>query len=442
MTDSPASNLFHQSSAARQRGDRKASMRLIQACIRTDPSLPGPWYNLASDLADRGDRIAAVAALRRVLETKPDEPYTLNNLGWNLQILGRYGEAFEALTRAAEVAPDLPLVWSNLSLTHASLRHRFEAIDCARKAVALAPDDSQHHMALAFALMLDGKWSEGMREYGWRFQYKSPEYLRYPMPLWDGEPVETLFIPAEQGFGDSIQFSRFIPFAVKRAKRVVVGVQETLADLFRATFPEVEVLAMPTPIPPADAFCPMLSLPVALAFNDVTLANTPPAPIAAVTPRPVDARKRVAIVWAGSPEQENDHNRSSTVEDFLTLYETPGLQLYSVQVGDRARDCRKYDPLIIDLSHRLRDFSDTAALLGTMDAVVTVCTAVAHLAGSIGVPTHVALPRHGPHFVWGYPQPEMTTTGETTPWYPSMRLYRQDKPGDWRTVLKRIARKI
>ena len=443
---SPAANLFHQSEAARQRGDRAASLRLIRACLKVDPSMPGPWYNLASDLATKGDRDGAVAALRRVLEVHPNEPYSLTNLGWNLQILGRPEEALEPLVTATYAAPHLPLGWSNLSLTHSSLRHAGEAITCARKAVELAPEDPQHHMALAFALMLDGQWAEGLREYEARFPYKMPEFLNYPMPRWDGKPVGTLLIMAEQGFGDTIQFCRYVRLAARRCQKVIVCLQEQLANLRLFDVGRnagVEVITMPAPIPEADAFCPMVSLPSALGLSDAEVPAvgygmpvwTPPLP--GQLPGS-GGRKSIGIVWAGSPDQDNDHHRSATIEDFLGLTEsTSAVQLYSLQVGDRAAECRPYDPLVIDLAPRIRDFTDTAALMVQMDAVVSVCTAGAHLAGALGVSTHIVLPRHGQHFVWGYPSG--AAGGDTTPWYPSARLYRQERVGDWRSVIKQVA---
>lgn len=440
-----AVNLFHQSEAARKRGDRGAAVRLIRACIQMDPTLPGPWYNLAADLANDGEREAAVACLRRVLETHPDQPHALTNLGWNLQTMGRSEEALKPLLWAVSAAPELPLGWCNLSLVHASLRDAQSAIACGRAAVERAPEDAQCHMALAFALMLDGQWAEGLREYEWRFQYKMPEFLAYPMPRWDGTPVETLLVTAEQGYGDTIQFSRFIRLAAERCKRVIVCLQEQLVPL-RLFGEGVEVITMPAPLPSADAFCPMVSLPLALGLSD---KETPRIPAlgrrrdllytgahAGALPDS-GGRKRVGIIWAGSGDQDNDHHRSATVEDFLGLTEAVGVQLYSLQVGDRAPECRGYDPLIIDLAPRIRDFSDTAALMNQMDAVVSVCTAGAHLAGALGVKTHILLPRHGQHFVWGYPSG--AAGGDTTPWYPSARLYRQERVGDWRSVVKQVA---
>jgi ADP-heptose:LPS heptosyltransferase len=143
-------------------------------------------------------------------------------------------------------------------------------------------------------------------------------------------------------------------------------------------------------------------------------------------------RKKIGIIWAGSPDQENDHHRSASVGDFLGLYAAEGVQLYSFQVGDRAKECRSVAPLVIDLAPKIRDFTDTAALMLQMDAIVTVCTSTAHLAGVLGVPVHIVLPRHGQHFVWGH-------SGSTTPWYPSARLHRQERIGDWGPVIRGVA---
>jgi len=433
-----AVNLFHQSEAARKRGDRGVAKKLIQAALAVDDTLPGAWYNLGSDLHNAGDKLGAVAALRRCEELAGAEPYSLTNLGWNLQLTGQFDAAYEVLTRAIAANPDLPLAWSNRSLAHNSLHNPTRAIYDARKAVELAPDEAQHHMALAFALMMDGQWAEGLREYEWRFPYKMPEFLSYPMPRWDGGYVDTLFVPAEQGLGDTLQFGRFVEWAAVRVGKLIVSVQEEIAPLIAVALRGLEnvvTLEMPCAVPAADAFCPVMSLPVALGLPDSAIAALP-TPWLSGAHAPAQHlhrdRKKIGIIWAGSADQDNDHHRSATVEDFLGLYEAKGVQLYSFQVGDRAKECRKYAPLVIDLSPRIRDFTDTAALMCEMDAVVTVCTATAHLAGSLGLKTHIVLPRHGQHFVWGH-------AGSETPWYPTARLHRQERIGDWASVISSVA---
>lgn len=434
-----AVNLFHQSEAARKRGDKGVAKKLIQAALAVDDTLPGAWYNLGSDLHNEGNRVAAIAALRRCEELAGDEPYSLTNLGWNLQLEGRFEEALEVLTRAIAANTELPLAWSNRSLTHNSLRHPYHSILDAREAVRLAPDDAQHHMALAFALMMDGQWAEGLKEYEWRFQYKMPEFLSYPMPRWNGEYVETLFVPAEQGLGDTLQFGRFVEWAAARVGKLIFSMQEELAPLFERTGirpQNVEIRRMPCAVPAADAFCPLMSLPVTLEWCDSEIPSTDADWLSSqrkAGPQiPPTDRKKIGIIWAGSADQDNDRHRSATVEDFLGLYEAKGVQLYSFQVGDRAKECRKYAPLVIDLSSRIRDFTDTAALMCEMDATVSVCTSTAHLAGSLGLKTHIVLPRHGQHFVWGH-------SGSETPWYPTARLHRQERIGDWASVISSVA---
>ena len=439
MSIEAATNLFHQANAARERGDRKAAMRLLASSIVEDETLPGPWFNLASEFHNDGDKRAAVAALRRTTELSPEEVYSSTNLGWNLQMEGQYEEAIEHLEQAVLLRPDLPLGWSNLCLAYNAVHKADLAILAGRKAVECDTKDPQHHMALAFALMMDGQYAEGLKEYEWRFHYKMPEFLSYPIPLWRGEKVKKLFIPGEQGLGDMIQFARYLGLAAERADEVIVGVHTELFDLMDdySSFEENVIFAeMPCVIPGADAFCPIMSLPVALGLSD---AQVPAVDCywlrdEAVEARAVPAteRKKVGIVWAGSAEQDNDHNRSASIQDFLELYRAPGIQLYSFQVGDRAKECRPLNPLVFDLSPKIRNFVDTASFLKEMDVVVTVCTSVAHLAGTMGIRTHIVLPRRGQHFVWEH-------SGETTLWYDSVVLHRQAIAGDWASVLKQVS---
>ena len=437
-----AVNLFHQADAARKRGDNRAAKSYLAACLQIDDTVAGGWFNLGVDAQNAGSRELAVALWRRCVELVPDEPKSRTNLAWNLQIAGHYGEAISQARRAMELAPELPLGWANMSLALTVQRDAQAAITAARRAVRLDPSDWQFQMALAFALMFDGQWAEGLRLYEARFPYKLPEFLSYPMPKWDGSPIDTLFIPAEQGLGDTIQFGRYVPLAAKRCKRVVLAVQRELAPLLRAgvvngfeLVDNVEIVTLPVELPVADAFCAMMSLPVAMGLSDEEILEVEPSWWTWCRPSeslPPTSRRKIGIVWAGSTEQENDRYRSSTVEDFLGLYECPGIQLYSFQVGDRARECRAAGPLIQDLSGQIRDFSDTAVLIRQMDAVVTVCTSVAHLSGALGVPTHIALPRQGQHFIWQH-------GNRYTPWYPSVRLHRQWRRGDWNDPIAEIA---
>ena len=442
MMDETAVNLFQQSEAARKRGDAGAAKKLVQSALLVDEDVPGAWYNLSTDYHHHRQLDAAIASIKRCVEISVPMPQSWTNLGWNLQVAGRHQEAFDALVKATDLGPDMHLGWMNLCLSATSL-HKPEDIAYGRRAVELAPDDPASHMALAFALMLRGFWAEGLKEYEWRFRYKLPEFLNYPMPKWEGQYVDTLFIPSEQGLGDTLQFGRFVSLAAERVGRVIMCAQEELASLVRHPWapgcPQIEILTMPAPIPKADAFCPMMSLPVAMELEDCEVPDVPAkwfwTPESSLALKPVTKRRKIGICWAGSPDQDNDRHRSAMIEDFLGLYDRAGIQLYSLQVGDRARECRPYSGLVHDLSSKIRDFSDTADFIQQMDAVVTVCTAVAHLSGALGVPTHVILPRHGQHFVWGH-------HGRITPWYPAVRLYRQERMGDWRSVIEEVVESL
>ena len=433
-----AINLFHQADAARARGDKSAARKLTQASLQVDPDITGSWFNLASDFHNEGDRDAAVACLRRIFEVVPNEPRTLTNIGWNLIGLARHREAVTYLEMAITSDPTASLPWCNLSLAYNALGEGEKAIQAARESVRLDPPSHHNRMTLSFALMQAGYWQEGLKEYESRFHYKLPEFLNYPIPKWDGDPVDLLFIPAEQGFGDMLQFGRYIPLAAKRCKRVMVCIAHELESLINAQPKPANVtfVTMPAAIPKdASAFVPVMSLPVALGLKDSEIPTAEcswfPKPTIRQTLNPVN-RKKIGIIWGGSPEQDNDMFRSANVNAMLGLYQAPNIQLYSLQVGDRAKEIRGLNPLVIDLSPKIRDFSDTAQFMLQMDAVVSVCTSTAHLAGCLGMPTHVILPCHGQHFVWGH--------GHTdTPWYPTMKLYHQERLHDWQKPIEEVS---
>ena len=438
--DPSAVRLFHQSESERKLGEVVNAKKLLQETLRHEPRMPGAWFNLGNDFHNEKKKVAAVACFRRALELVPDEFHCLVNLGWNLQQLGKSAEAIIPMLKASELNPNDPKPLMNLCLAYSSLGSLEIAIECGRGATFHGPHDPINHMALAFALMLNGEYKEGLEEYEWRFPYKMREYLTYPMPKWDGTPVDHLFIAGEQGFGDVIQFGRYIPLAAKRCRHVTVCIHEEIVPIvLAAKIPNVTVVPMPSHVPDCQAYCPIMSLPVALGLSDHDIPRVESNWFAdhfhLIKPAPQEGRKKVGIVWSGSPEQDNNEHRSCRLEDLFELYKVPGIQLYSFQIGDRAADCRGYDPLVQDLSKRVRDFADTASMMVQMDAMVTVCTSSAHLAGALGVPVHIMLPKRGQHFIWGI-------SDKTTPWYPSARLYRQHKMGDWSWVIDEIAESL
>lgn len=452
----PAQNLYQQAHAAYQRKDNLAGKRLLAASFLVSRSLPGPWFHLGTVFSELDKRPhAAIAANRRAVELLPNDAFLLTNLGWSLYQVGRYEEALAWIDRAISVSPNSYLQWTDKALIEIALRD--SGVASAARALALAPGDIQAQMAYAFACSFAGRVYEGLLAYESRIPGKMPEFMAYPLPRWDGAPVNHLFIAAEQGLGDTLMFGRFFKRASRLVDKITLCVQPELVRLFSVYFDKLDIknvtiLRMPGGIPTdADAYCPIMSLPTTMAdaeakedyedtkksecgafvwtdndkdgyilgFEAAYLRDV----VSDLAEEPIGIRKQIGIVWAGSPEQDVDDQRSTTPETFLQLYDAPGIELISLQFGKRKYDLEPYGPLIYDGTDGIRDMYDTAKVIAKLDAVVTVCTSVAHLALALGVPTYIILPRHGQHWVWGY--------GDKSIWYPDALLFRQEVMGRW-----------
>jgi hypothetical protein len=315
-----------------------------------------------------------------------------------------------------------------------------------RRAIRLAPNYAEAHKNLAHSLLRGGQFAEGWREYEWRWQCREFPRLPYTQPAWDGSPLEgrTLLLCAEQGLGDTIQFVRYAPLLKRRGGRTVVAAQKPLLPLL-AGCPGIDALAdRDAAPPPYDVFAPLLSLP--------RLLGTTPADVPAEVPylqarpdlverwreelRPLDGF-RVGIAWRGSPGYRMDRLRSFPLSHFEPLARLPGVRLVSLQKGPGVEQLRELDGRfpVVDLAGRLDEasgpFMDTAAVMRNLDLVVSCDTAVAHLAGALGVPVWLAL-SCAPEWRW-------LVGREDSPWYPTMRLFRQESAGAWEDVFRRMA---
>ena len=434
MTQDAGANLYEQSNAAYRRSDKTAGRRLLNAAFDVNRDIPGPWYQLAVVLAEEQKHEAAVACLRRAVELMPNSHHVLTNLSWELYKIGRYEEAYKAVLDAVAADPKAPLGWTDKALIEIAL-HR-SGVESASTALALDPSELQAQMAYAFAAAFEGDLYNALLAYESRIPGRMPEFQSYPIPRWDGSRIKKLFVAAEQGLGDTIQFARYLVETTLYVEEVVLCVQKELITLFRDAFenrPEIKFTPMPAAIPTdAQAYIPIMSLPVILAdlnecVKDDEQANLYIGPV--VNDSYMDhmypeynvknpGRYKVGIVWAGSPDQEENHNRSANPVDFLRLYDVPGIELVSLQFGKRKYDLEPLHPLILDGTQGIVDMRGTAKVLRGLDAVVTVCTSVAHLALALGVETYVVLPRHGQHWVWGH--------GQRCDWYRRVRLFRQE----------------
>jgi hypothetical protein len=324
-----------------------------------------------------------------------------------------------------------------------------EAVPLLRRALALRPDDPEKHWNLALALLKRGDYAEGWREYEWRWQrHKNERPLRpFAQPFWRGEAVEgkTVLLYAEQGFGDTLQFLRYVPHVQALGARVVLEVQRpllTLATAFAHTLPQaVTVIAQGDPLPAFDAHVPLMSLPTAFATTLATvpapLRFTPPA-----LPRWPGRPLRIGIAWAGNPKHLRDRERSVPAEALLPLFAAPNCTWISLQTGPAATQLARLGVAI--KQPPLADFLDTAAVIDTLDLVLSVDTVVAHLAASQGAPTWLLLP-FASDWRWLLPT-WRAADGAQNPWYPNARLFRQRELPDgrpqadlWQPVIAEVA---
>ena len=406
--------------------------------------------NLGSALKDDGQTDEAIAAFRRALDLAPDHRVAHFNLGNALRGQGRMDEAAESYRRAITLRPNSPEALINLGVVHRS-QGDLDAADAAdRQAIDLRPDFQEAHFNLSQILLLKGAFAEGWREYEWRLRadgHKTRRRPEFPQPRWQGEDIagKTLLLHVEQGLGDLLHFARFVPIVAKRGARVVVEVYQPLARLFAALPGVAQVVVHGEPLPPFDVQLPMMSLAGVLGVDrDSIPAEVPylvaePSWAAAWKGRLGDGAKgrAVGVVWAGSPTHQADRARSIAAAKLLPRLAMPGVRLVSLQKVPREGDAAVIAALggtALDLGPDLADFADTAGLMAHLDLVISVDTAVAHLAGALGRPVWTLIPV-APDWRW-------MTGRDDSPWYPSMRLFRQTRPDDWGPTIDRLVKEL
>ena len=377
---------------------------------------------------------------------QPDFSAVYSNLGSVYRHLLEFAQARQTLKRAALLQPDNDGAYYNLGNLEKENSNAAGAVAMFRWALYCAPEKAMFHWNLSLALLADGQLGEGFAEYEWRWETESfPTKKReFDKPEWDGQPLEgrTLFLIAEQGIGDALQFLRFVPDAVKHAQsgkkkgRIILEAHEEVIDLYSEYADMVELVPRtPGAEPEFDCHFAQLSLPLVLDVK--TLDDLPKAPYINVIGKdrfPVpglnDAQLNAGIVWGGNPAFAGDNIRSSSVEHYAPLFGLQGIQCYSLQKGPREADLSKAPKSLIRLSPDIKSFADTVSIVRQLDVTVTTCTSVAHLVGAMGAPVFVLL-SHNADWRW-------LQHRDDSPWYPSARLFRQTRPGDWAGVIERV----
>jgi len=419
-----------------------------RSAVRLKPDYADAHNNLGLALQAVGRHEEAIASCQKTLALRPDHAGAHNNMGLAFEALNRHDDAIASYRKATALRPDYAEAHSNLGNgLQALLRHE-EAIACYERAQAIASESADAHWGESLARLALGDFAAGWQKYEWRWRTTlfAPRKRDLRRPLWLGEPDlagKRILLHAEQGLGDTLQFARYAPLVTARGGKVTLLVQPAVKPLLETLAGVDAVVAEAVPPRAYDFHCPLLSLP--LAFR--TTLETVPAAVPYLSPPASKitqwrstlsdlGRPIVGVAWSGNPTHRNDRNRSIALPRLAALLSTPRVQFVSIQkeLRDHERELLGSFPALTHLGEKLEDFADTAAVVSQLDLVVTVDTAAAHLAGSLAKPVWVLLP-YAPDWRW-------LLHREDSPWYPTMRLFRQTKPGDWESVIARVAHEL
>jgi Tfp pilus assembly protein PilF len=405
------------------------------------PDVAQGHNNLGVLLRRQGKTQAAVACYRRGLELAPGDGGLYSNLGNALRELGHLEESVAALRRAVELQPDSASFAFNLALALRDARRLDEALPLMERLAAAHPDNGDYAWDLALTRLQMTDYVEGFKGYEarWRLARSPERILPGPRLEADSEVAgKTVVLLSEQGFGDALQFARFVPILARRGCRIVLECQPELKGLLAGLPGVVAVVDKHAALPAHDFWAPMLSLARILGVSWETLPAEvpylkPPRPLAQKLDRPPGCTVKAGLVWAG---KTTPRDRSWPLEKLVPLLGDPRVAFYSLQLGPRAGDLAAtgMNCLIRDLSPHLKSFADTAAVMADLDLIVTIDTSVAHLAGALGRPAWVLL-RYVSDWRW-------LDEPEDCRWYPSLRLFRQADPFDFDRPVAKMAAEL
>jgi len=462
-----------------QAGDLPRADQVIRKILEFDPSVASAWYLLGVVNQLRGKLVDSVANYEQVLRLEPDHHQALNNLGVALQAQGRVNEAEACLRRALRVHVDHAEALSNLGNLLQDQGKLDEAVACYRRALHLRPDyldahnnlgnalralgrlaesaacydqalllqpgHAQVHLSRALCWLQMGDFEQGWAEYEWRFKCKESSIPAFRQPVWEGTPLDgrAILLYADHGLGDTLQFIRYAPLVRERGGRVILACQQSLARLGMSCPGIEQVIVEGTLLPEFEVYAPLMSLPRILG----TTLDSIPAEVPYLTAdeslvgqwsRELDPAGgfKIGIAWQGNPRYRRDRERSFRLAQLEPVARLADVRLFSLQKGVGTEQLGEVESRFAatDLGGRLADFMETAAVMRNLDLVITPDTSLAHLAGALGVPVWVAL-SFSPDWRW-------LADRLDSPWYPTMRLFRQRTRGDWNDVFERMASEL
>ena len=426
------------------------AMQSLVIALKLRPDYTDALYQVGFIFGEQNKPDEAIACFEKLLKIEPARTEALFALGVAFGSIDREDEAIDCYRKVLKIEPDHVYTLNNFGMLLKEQGEIEQAMDMYRKAIEIRPDLAGPRWNLSHALLLTGDFEAGWKEFEWRLKkddWQKANLRHCNMPLWNGESFvgKTLLIHDEQGLGDTIQFVRYLPMVKARGGNIIFETQETMIGLFK-NFRGIDRLiprstdgVLPTDM---DLYAPLLSLPVIFNTSLDTIPGTVPYLHA-------DADKarywkkqltgdgfKVGIVWAGGPKNPNDRNRSCRLRHFAAISDIGTVRLIGIQKGGAAEQVRELPPgmVVINYGPELEGFTDTMGLIENLDLVIAVDTAVAHLAGAMGKPVWLIL-TFAHHWPW-------LLNRADSPWYPSMRIYRQKRKGDWASVFDRIGKDL
>lgn len=441
---------FHNTFGAvlRAMGRFEEAIVAYEQAISLDAKYTWAYHNLGNILLSQGRFAAAVEKCQQVITLEPGWIEAYNNMAIALQYQGEYAAAIEKCRQALSLKPDYAEAYNTMASILTKTGRCAEAIETYRRALQLKPDYAEAHCNLGMVLLLTGRFEEGWAEYGWRLRTEKAAYPhRHHVPCWDGSPFagKRLLVHYEQGFGDNIQFIRYLPMVKRLGGTVICEMLPPLAGLLHGYAGIDELIhasAEGAPAAEYDLYVPLLELPRIFGTTretipaDVPYLHADSAKAQYWRQRLASQVFKVGIVWAGQPVHPEDGARSCHLRNFLRLSKIPGMRLFGLQKGaaaDQVKDLAG-EMALMNLGGELNDFTDTAAVIENLDLVISVDTAVLHLAAAMGRPVWAILPC-SPDWRWMLDRHD-------SPWYPTMRLFRQTHYGDWESVFHRVSREL
>ncbi|NTW52809.1 MAG: tetratricopeptide repeat protein [Chlorobiaceae bacterium] len=435
---------YCRSIALQQLGLNEQAIASFDQVIALKPDLAEAFTNRGNALQELRKFEEALASFDSAIAIKPGFAENHYNRGNALRKLGRFESAIESYGKAVAINPGYHEAYHNMGMTHHELNQLDAAITCFDKAIAINPGYHEARLHKSLALLLCGNLMQGWALYESRWQVDRLASARrnFNRPPWLGDHSlagKTILLHSEQGLGDTIQFCRYVPLVADLGARVILEAEPTLCPLLKGLEGVSGLVARGDTLPDVDFHCPLLSLPLAFRTNLDSIPHpqqylkSDPVKLAFWKTRLGQNRSpRVGLVWSGSVTHTNDDHRSIPLSTVIQALPA-GFTYVSLQkeLRDEDRNTLGSNPAILHFGDELKDFTDTAALCGVMDVVISVDTSVAHLSGALGRPTWMLLP-FSPDWRWMLDR-------DDSPWYPSMRLFRQQRPNDWMGVFEKLS---